>query len=173
MLSFTDALQFLKTKKLKELATVLLLSQWQREVEKQTLCYLTLLFTKLWDDNHGWGAIAGVMCSKSWYIYWLEGKAADSKHYTMLIIQCLLYKAIYAIRRCYNTPFVTKFLLRLQKVLEANLQMFWPCLLILKSDHYILRREFRISMELLDWSCVPSLTVYLLANLLCRQCLNS
>lgn len=46
-LSFSDALQFLKTNKFKELATVLLIGQWQREVEGQGLSYLTLLFTRL------------------------------------------------------------------------------------------------------------------------------
>lgn len=62
-LSFTDALQSLKTNNFKELATVLLFGQWQREVEKQGLSYLTFL------QNHEMiikgGSHCSVTCSKN------------------------------------------------------------------------------------------------------------
>lgn len=93
----------------------MLFSQWQREVEKQGLSYLTLLFTKLWDDNQGWEPLQCHMQQELILTF------VDWKRWLHLESMDLLYKPVYAIPRCYNIPFVTKFRVRLQKVLEANL----------------------------------------------------
>lgn len=115
-LSFTDALQFLKTslKNWPRSCYLVLLFMTKGSWETGSV-FLALFFTKLWDDNQGGEPLQCNMQQELILAF------VDWQRWLHAASMGLLYKAVYVIWCCYNIPFETKFCLRLQKVLEANL----------------------------------------------------